>query len=126
MEPEDYEYFSDDSFRVYDLDEDQFTFDAQPSNSLASTLLELASLQLSVHILESTLGNSDIQFSGQCFMIVDDGEINLMEYQFYSSWTDDVTTFAVAGLLDPLAQRAGDLKKIALSIMGDDISRRML
>ncbi|CAO3662730.1 unnamed protein product [Umbelopsis ramanniana] len=100
MEPEDYEYFSDDSFRVYDLDEDQFKFDAQPSNSLASTLLELASLQLSLHTLETTLGNSDIQFS------------------------DDVTTFAVAGLLDPLAQRAGDLKKIALSLLGDDISRR--
>lgn len=65
MEPEDYEYFSDDSFRVYDLDEDQFKFDAQPSNSLSSTLLELASLQLCLLTLESTLGNSDIQLSGQ-------------------------------------------------------------
>jgi hypothetical protein len=44
----------------------------------------------------------------------------------YSFLTDDVITFAVAGLLDPLAQRAGDLKKKALSSMGDDISRRKL
>lgn len=39
--------------------------------------------------------------------------------------TDDVTTFAVAGLLDPLSQRTGDLKKVALSLLGEDISRRM-
>jgi hypothetical protein len=64
MEPEDYEYFSDDSFRVYDLNEDQFKFDEQPTDSLGSTLLELASLQFSVHTLESVLGNSDAQFSG--------------------------------------------------------------
>ncbi|KAH8550546.1 RAVE protein 1 C terminal-domain-containing protein [Umbelopsis sp. PMI_123] len=76
MEPEDYEYFSDDSFRVYDLDEDQFKFDAQPSTTLASTLLELASLQLSVHLLESALGNTDSQFSGQYFMVVDYGKSN--------------------------------------------------
>jgi hypothetical protein len=76
MEPEDYEYFSDDSFRVYDLDEDQFKFDAQPSTTLASTLLELASLQLSVHLLESALGSTDSQFSGQYFMVVDYGKSN--------------------------------------------------
>lgn len=69
MEPEDYEYFSDDSFRVYDLNEDQFKFDEQPSDSLASNLLELASLQFSVHTLESALGNSDSQYSGEYEML---------------------------------------------------------
>ena len=64
MEPEDYEYFSDDSFRVFDINEDQFIFDQQPNDSLGSTLLEVASLHLTLHVLESALGDVDSQFSG--------------------------------------------------------------
>jgi hypothetical protein len=64
MEPEDYEYFSDDSFRVFDLHEDEFKPDRQPDDQLGSILLEVASLQLIVHTVESVFGDMDSTFSG--------------------------------------------------------------
>ncbi|CAM0142758.1 unnamed protein product [Umbelopsis sp. WA50703] len=100
MEPEDYEYFSDDSFRVFDLHEDEFKPDRQPDDQLGSILLEVASLQLIVHTVESVFGDMDSTFS------------------------EDVTTFAVAGILDPLTQSISDLKRIVIARMGDDLSRR--